>query len=125
MCAFAHSAWAKGALRPRIRTACQKIIVRARVGRGPKAQSGRAATSVSHCVAAGEDAWSIANTHGVSLAQLTDANRRNQGVALSALREGQTVWLPPACSTVQHGAPPPPSATHTGSSLRLPSVQRF
>lgn len=76
---------------------------------GPKALDTRPSTAVSHCVAAGEDAWAIANTHGVSLNQLSAANKRNADVSLDALREGQIVWLPKACSVVEHGVPRAPA----------------
>jgi hypothetical protein len=58
----------------------------------------------SHSVEQGETAWSIANTHGVSLSEIIQANRAKSEIDWHDLAPGQVVQLPSSCRDYEGGA---------------------
>jgi hypothetical protein len=75
-------------------------VFRADINRGDEHRGRR---NISHLVTPGEDAWAVANMHGVTLDALAAANKENKSVQLLSLREGQEVWLPKDCSVAVNG----------------------
>jgi hypothetical protein len=62
-------------------------------------------SSCVHVVQEGDTAWTIANTHGVSLEHLKASNRHNSEAFMEGLAAGECVYLPDSCCN--SGAAPP------------------
>lgn len=65
--------------------------------RSSSSSRSQAEQTCEHIVQHGETSWDVANTHGVSLTNLRNANRDNKMLMFDALVEGDAVQLPPEC----------------------------